>query len=71
MKLNLRIFKIHSDFNLHPELKLNRRLNLLICLNKDWNRVGWHLELWDRDMKSCKVKIPILFNKWYIQYYWF
>lgn len=56
--------KIHSDFNLHPELKLNRRLNLLIYLNKDWKQEwGGHLELWDRDMKSCKVKIPPLFNK--------
>ena len=56
--------KIHSDFNLHPELKLNRRLNLLIYLNKDWKQEwGGHLELWDRDMKSCKVKIPPVFNK--------
>ena len=56
--------KIHSDFNLHPELKLNRRLNLLIYLNKNWKQEwGGHLELWDRDMKSCKVKIPPLFNK--------
>ena len=56
--------KIHSDFNLHPELKLNRRLNLLIYLNKDWKEEwGGHLELWDRNMKSCKVKIPPLFNK--------
>ena len=28
--------KIHSDFNVHPQLNLNRRLNLLLYLNKNW-----------------------------------
>ena len=56
--------KIHSDFNVHPQLNLNRRLNLLLYLNKDWKEEwGGHLELWDRDMKSCKVKISPNFNK--------
>jgi len=56
--------KIHSDFNVHPQLNLNRRLNLLLYLNKDWKEDwGGHLELWDREMKSCKVKITPSFNK--------
>ena len=56
--------KVHSDFNLHPQLNLNRRLNLLLYLNKDWKEEwGGHLELWDKDMKSCKVKISPNFNK--------
>ena len=56
--------KIHADFNLHPQLKLNRRLNLLLYLNKDWKEEwGGHLELWDKNMKSCEVKISPMFNK--------
>ena len=28
--------KIHADFNWHHRLKLHRRINMLIYLNKDW-----------------------------------
>ena len=56
--------KIHADFNYHPLLKLDRRINVLIYLNKDWKEeYGGHLELWDRDMKSCVKKIVPYFNK--------
>ena len=49
---------IHSDFNVHPELKLNRRINLLIYLNKDWQEnYGGSLELWDKKMKHCVKRI--------------
>ena len=42
---------IHADFNLHPSMKLDRRLNLLIYLNKEWkDQYGGCLELWDKDM---------------------
>ena len=45
---------IHSDFNVHPELKLNRRINLLIYLNKDWQEnYGGSLELWDKNETLC------------------
>tara|TARA_Y100000816_G_C26058906_1_gene555871 strand:- start:265 stop:1083 length:819 start_codon:yes stop_codon:yes gene_type:complete len=56
--------KIHSDFNVHPQLSLNRRINLLLYLNKSWNEEwGGHLELWDRNMKKCGAKISPTFNK--------
>jgi len=56
--------KIHSDFNVHPQLKLNRRLNLLLYLNKDWkDEWGGQLELWDQQMSSCQVKVKPNFNK--------
>ena len=56
--------KVHADFNVHPKLKLDRRLNMLIYLNKDWrDEYGGHLELWDRDAKSCRTKILPLFNR--------
>ncbi len=56
--------KIHADFNWHPLLKLDRRLNLLVYLNKDWQEgYGGHLELWDRDMAGCEQKILPVFNR--------
>src|SRR5712692_1477694 len=56
--------KVHADFNVHPKLKLDRRLNMLIYLNKDWKEeYGGYLELWDRDQKSCRHRILPLFNR--------
>lgn len=56
--------KIHADFNWHPILKLDRRLNLLVYLNQDWDEAyGGHLELWDAGMNGCEQKILPLFNR--------
>lgn len=55
---------IHADFNLHPFTKLDRRLNVLIYLNKDWLiEYGGSLELWDRDMKNCIKQVNPIFNR--------
>lgn len=55
---------IHADFNWHEKLKLDRRLNLLIYLNKDWKEeYGGHLELWNRDLSRCEKKCLPLFNR--------
>lgn len=56
--------KVHVDFNRHSRLKLDRRLNLLLYLNKDWKEeYGGHLDLWDRDMTQCVKKILPIFNR--------
>lgn len=56
--------KIHADFNWHDKLKLDRRINVLIYLNKDWNdEYGGHLELWDRAMTRCEVRELPVFNR--------
>jgi len=56
--------KVHADFNWHPLMKLDRRLNLLVYLNKDWKEeYGGHLELWDRGMTHCEQKILPVFNR--------
>jgi len=56
--------KIHADFNVHPKLHLDRRLNMLTYLNKGWREEwGGHLELWDAEMHECRVKIAPLFNR--------
>ncbi len=49
---------IHADFNLHNKLKLKRRLNLILFLNRDWEEAyGGHLELWERDMSECRARV--------------
>lgn len=56
--------KMHVDFNLHGKLKLDRRLNLLIYLNKNWQEeYGGHLQLWDEEMTRCEKKILPIFNR--------
>lgn len=56
--------KMHVDFNKHKTLKLDRRLNLLIYLNKDWQEeYGGNLELWDQNMTQCEKKIMPIFNR--------
>lgn len=55
---------VHADFNKHPRYGLDRRLNLLLYLNKDWREeYGGHLELWDREMTRCEAKVLPLFNR--------
>lgn len=53
--------RIHADFNKHPKFDLDRRLNLLLYLNKDWDEsYGGSLELWSHDMQRCERRIPPL-----------
>ena len=55
---------IHVDFNKHRSFGLDRRLNLLLYLNKDWREdYGGHLQLWDRDMTRCEAKVLPVFNR--------
>ena len=55
---------VHADFNVHEELKLERRLNLLVYLNEDWDEeYGGQLELWDKDMKECAVRVEPIFGR--------
>ena len=55
---------IHSDFSRHPQLKLYRRINLLLYLNRDWREdYGGYLELWDRKMRQRTASIAPTFNR--------
>ncbi|HVT57591.1 MAG TPA: 2OG-Fe(II) oxygenase [Thermoanaerobaculia bacterium] len=56
--------KVHADFNWHPLLKLDRRLNLIVYLNKDWQEeYGGHIELWNREMTRCEQRVLPVFNR--------
>lgn len=55
---------IHVDFRKHKKLNLERRLNMIIFLNKDWKpEYGGNLELWDTEMKGKVVEIAPLYNR--------
>lgn len=55
---------LHVDYSHHPGNHLNRRLNLILYLNKNWREeYGGHFEMWDRDLKHCEQRIAPLFNR--------
>jgi len=55
--------KVHADFNKNRRTMLDRRLNVLVYLNKDWKEeYGGHFELWNRDMTECVTKVKPDFN---------
>ena len=55
---------VHADFNIHDEMKVERRLNVLIYLNEDWDPAfGGDLELWDRDMTARRHSIAPLMGR--------
>ena len=55
---------VHADFNHHTRLNLERRINVLVYLNKDWKEeYGGHFELWNKDMTMAEQKILPLFNR--------
>lgn len=56
--------KIHVDFHKHRKMNLDRRLNILVYLNEDWEEeYGGHFELWEKDMSKSVVRIAPLFNR--------
>ncbi len=58
---------IHQDYSIHPKLGLQRKLNLIVYMTKDWNYdYGGELELWsDKDGQPFKKEKSItpLFNR--------
>jgi Rps23 Pro-64 3,4-dihydroxylase Tpa1-like proline 4-hydroxylase len=55
---------IHIDYNNHPTTKHRRKLNLLIYLNKDWDKSwGSNLELWDKELTKKVIEVEPIFNR--------
>lgn len=43
----------HLDYSIHPKMKLQRKLNLIIYLAKDWQAEwGGHLGFWSHNVKT-------------------
>lgn len=60
---------IHLDYSIHPKLKLERKLNIIIYMTPNWMS-GWggNLQLWSHDdinnsPKKCEKAIDIKFNR--------
>jgi hypothetical protein len=48
---------VHLDYSIHPKLKLQRKLNLIIYLAENWNNDwGGGLELWSHNEENNKPK---------------
>jgi Rps23 Pro-64 3,4-dihydroxylase Tpa1-like proline 4-hydroxylase len=55
---------IHADFNHHTVLNLERRINVLIYLNRDWKEeYGGSFEIWDRTMSQRCLRVTPIFNR--------
>lgn len=54
---------IHLDYEKHPITGKERRLNLILYLNKFWEK-HWNgeTEFWNNDVSECVTKSPIKFN---------
>jgi hypothetical protein len=55
---------IHADFNRDKRRLLDRRINVLFYVNKDWQEeYGGNLELWDEKMKNRVVNVSPILNR--------
>lgn len=55
---------VHTDFNHHKPMNLERRINVLIYLNKNWSDdYGGQLEFWNHDMTRREASILPNFNR--------
>jgi hypothetical protein len=52
---------VHLDYSIHPKLKLQRKLNLIIYMTEGWNTDwGGSLELWSHNEMKNKPKDKIV-----------
>jgi hypothetical protein len=52
---------IHLDYSIHPKLKLQRKLNLIIYLEENWDsHWGGNLEFWSHNSKLNKPKEKVV-----------
>ena len=56
--------KIHTDFNFHRKLGLDRRINVLVYLNKNWQEsYGGHFEAWRPNGPTAEARYLPIFNR--------
>jgi len=60
---------IHKDYSIHPKLKMERRINIIMYMTPNWqNEWGGGLEFWSNDEekklpKNCIKRISNEFNR--------
>jgi len=55
---------VRADFRVNKKLHVERRINAIIYLNKDWKKeYGGNLELWDTKMTQCLKQVEPIFNR--------
>ena len=56
--------KMHVDFNIHPITNQDRRINVLIYLNENWQEeYKGQLDLWDTEMGDLKKSVLPIINR--------
>ena len=55
---------VHLDYEKHPFSGKERKLNIILFMNKNWND-EWHgaNELWDAELKNCVTETSVKFNR--------
>lgn len=54
---------MHVDGTHNDEIKMYRRVNVIVFLNKNWkDEYGGHLEFWDKELTHCVDKIRPDYN---------
>lgn len=57
---------VHIDFNVHPKLKLQRRLNAIIYLNKNWKEeYNGAFQIWSGVNENGKHRLIKMYDKVY------
>jgi Rps23 Pro-64 3,4-dihydroxylase Tpa1-like proline 4-hydroxylase len=55
---------IHTDFNYHKKLRLDRRVNVLVYLNENWPEAfGGHFEAWRPRGSQAEARYLPIFNR--------
>jgi Rps23 Pro-64 3,4-dihydroxylase Tpa1-like proline 4-hydroxylase len=55
---------IHADFNHHQYMNVERRLNVLIYLNRDWREEwGGSFEIWNKEMTKKEASFVPIYNR--------
>ena len=56
--------EIHTDFNFHKRIGLDRRINVLVYLNRDWTEeYGGHFEAWRPNGAAAEARYLPIFNR--------
>ena len=54
---------MHLDYEKHPNLNKERRVNIILYMTKDWqDEWNGETQLWDKNLSNCVSKSKVIFN---------